>query len=542
MADYIKHTPATGAYTREIEAVLPQLLARMDRDRLSPTFGIADRQYWAWKLIDFPNATFQGAANGLAHLQAAGLLTSHIATASIASRIAALIDGTRRVTRRNGSLEEAFPYEQSFCVTALVAFDLLRARDDLPRLGLQALEPDVDRTVAPLIGFLRHADETHGFISNHLATAAAALLRWHRLTGDTAARDRGQMLLERILSRQSPEGWFPEYEGCDPGYQTLCLTYLADIAVIAPSQRLSDALRRCVGLVWNFAHPDGSFGGIYGSRCTRIYYPAGIEALASTVLEARALADFMRQAIARHATVPLRAIDAPNLVPLFNTYCWAARLAAQRSNPAADVQPLDVPAMRPTRYRLHLPHAGLLIDHTAAHHTIISTHKGGVISHFVAGQLQRIDTGAALRDATGTIYTSQTYAPENGVSIDDAAGILKITSRLRQLKMPLPSPLNFIALRVLAMTILRIGYISNLIKQLLARLLITAKRRDAGSNVRTIKLGTDLVVTDDSQATLALRKIDNSGPFSAIHMASQGYWQLSDDRDGSGCASRSDTA
>ncbi|MEQ1652038.1 MAG: hypothetical protein ABL897_06100, partial [Hyphomicrobium sp.] len=249
--------------------------------------------------------------------------------------------------------------------------------------------------------------------------------------------------------------------------------------------------------------------------------------------EARALADFMRQGIGQHATVPLRAIDAPNLVPLFNTYCWAARLLAQRSNAAADVRPLEVPAKRQTDYRLHLPHAGLFIDHTAEHHTIISTHKGGVISHFVAGQLQRIDTGAALRDASGTIYTSQTYAPENSVSIDDAAGILTVTSRLRRLKMPLPSPGNFVALRMLAMTVMRIGFLSNIIKQLLSRMLITAKRRDAGSNVRTIKLGTDLVVTDDSQAKLALNKIDNSGAFSAIHMASQGYWQLSDDLESS---------
>ncbi|MEM1401176.1 MAG: hypothetical protein AAGF58_14915, partial [Pseudomonadota bacterium] len=65
---YIKGT-STG-YEAELDATLPRVLALADRDQTRPTFGVADRQFWAWKLIDFPNGTFQGFANGLSSLLA----------------------------------------------------------------------------------------------------------------------------------------------------------------------------------------------------------------------------------------------------------------------------------------------------------------------------------------------------------------------------------------------------------------------------------------------------------------------------------------
>ena len=183
------------------------MLALADRDCLSSTVGVADRQYWAWKLIDFPNATFQGGANGLACLCASGLIAPEGFRDSIIGRIAELFDGVLRITRRDGSLEEAFPYERSFCVTALVAYDLLRAHADL--VSIERAKSAPLEAVAPLVRFLVQADETHGFISNHLATAVAALFRWHRETGDSAARRKGELLLDRSWHIRARRGGFP---------------------------------------------------------------------------------------------------------------------------------------------------------------------------------------------------------------------------------------------------------------------------------------------------------------------------------------------
>jgi hypothetical protein len=114
-------------YLEYIDANLPRLLALYDNNAASKTYGMGDRFFWSWKLIDFANGTFQGASNGLARLLIHGLLPVNISETSILKRIDSMFRAAARLCRRNGSMEEAFPYESSFCVTALVAYDLLTA-------------------------------------------------------------------------------------------------------------------------------------------------------------------------------------------------------------------------------------------------------------------------------------------------------------------------------------------------------------------------------------------------------------------------------
>ena len=244
-------------YLDAVRRALPRLLARFDADPTSTSFGMGDRLYWAWGLTDFGNATFQGAAHGMARLWRAGLWPYATPSTIFLRRIDSLFVGARRLTRDDGSLEEAFPREGSFCVTALVAFDLLCALDLLGAELDAGTRARWQSIVAPMIGYLHEADETHAFISNHLATAAAALLRWHALSGDVASEARARRLIDRILEQQSDEGWFKEYEGADPGYQSLCTVYLADVHLLRPDWGLHEPLRRSIRFICHFAHPDG---------------------------------------------------------------------------------------------------------------------------------------------------------------------------------------------------------------------------------------------------------------------------------------------
>ena len=143
---------------------------------------MGDRYYWAWGLSDFGNATFQGAAHGMARLWVAGLWPYETSKSTFLARIDALVQASRRLTRRDGSLEEAFPHEGSYCVTALVAFDLLCTLELLDAEISPSQSAQWQSVICPMIRFLLNADETHALISNHLATAAAALARWYRLT------------------------------------------------------------------------------------------------------------------------------------------------------------------------------------------------------------------------------------------------------------------------------------------------------------------------------------------------------------------------
>jgi hypothetical protein len=514
----------SSPYGAEIAQCLPRLLGQIDTNAASRTRGVADRQFWAWKLIDFPNATPQGAVNGLAHLLSGGEQWHGIADQALLARISDLVAGVGKVMRRDGSLEEALPYERSFCVTALVGFDLLRARDDLMAKGHQGIVDMIEAAAEPLARFVIRSDEKHGFISNHIATAIAFLLRWHAISGDVKADEKAQILLGRLLAAQSDEGWFPEYDGADPGYQSLCLNYLVDAYLASGETRLKEPIRRAVGFLRHFAHPDGSFGGVYGSRATRLYYPSGLEALRAELPEAAKLADFMRASITRRTTVTLAAIDAPNLAPVFNSYCWAARsfkdAAYQESGDGA-------PVLDPTPYRQYFPKAGLIVDHGPTHHSVISTRKS-VVYHFADGVALR-DGGVLLGGEDGATYSSQADDPSAKVTYDTDANTVVIETSLRRVDQILPQPLTFLALRVLTLTLMRIPAVSDLIKRWIARQLVSGKGNPVGSNKRSITLGHALKLVDDWKARIPLQRVKQSGAFSTIHMASQGYWQAQDD-------------
>ena len=50
-------TSGLNTYQSHVLGRVPQVLASFDANPLSETYGIADRQFWAWKNVDFPNAT-----------------------------------------------------------------------------------------------------------------------------------------------------------------------------------------------------------------------------------------------------------------------------------------------------------------------------------------------------------------------------------------------------------------------------------------------------------------------------------------------------
>ena len=489
---------------------------------------MGDRYYWAWGLIDFGNATFQGAAHGIARLWVSGLWPYDTCRSTFLERINALVLAASRLTRRDGSLEEAFPYEGSYCVTALVAFDLLCTLDLLHAEISPVQSAQWQAVISPMIRFLVNADETHALISNHLATSAAALSRWYRLTGDIHAERKARQLIYRILAHQSSEGWFREYQGADPGYQSLCTYYLADLYLTCPGWDLLEPLRRSIRFLHYFAHPDGSFGGLYGSRCTRFYYPAGVLALGDDVPEAKALANFMETSITNHSTVTLSAMDEPNLIPMFNSYCWAATQFNQQVQSNSHPTVEFIPSTSPVSHRRWFPEAGLLIDRGLRHYSIISTHKGGVVYHFLDQQRVKIDTGLVICSRHGKLGSTQGFNPNNCVTRIEST--LQVIAPFTAMPRQMPGPLKFLMLRLLGLSAFQSRILREWTKRRLVSLLITRKSTWRVCNKRMIHLGPDLSIQDSVQNVSGYQLIPVPGSFVPIHMASQGYWQIQDEK------------
>ena len=70
------------------------------------------------------------------------------------------------------------------------------------------------------------------------------------------------------MDNQSEEGWYLEYSGADPGYQTHATFYLAVLFTKTRDNDLLDSLKRANLYLSYFIHPDGTIGGEYASRNT----------------------------------------------------------------------------------------------------------------------------------------------------------------------------------------------------------------------------------------------------------------------------------
>jgi hypothetical protein len=515
-------------YLKEININIPRILGLFDTDCTSATYGMGDRYHWAWGLIDFGNGTFQGAAHGLARLWHSKLWPFATSKEQFHARIDSMFEAANSLKRKDGSLEEAFPYEGSYCVTALVAFDLLCAKDLLSKEISKDMNNRWTIIIKSMINYLIKADETHALISNHLATSVAALVRWSVLTGDKAANQKAQYQLKKILEHQSKDGCFKEYEGADPGYQSLCTYYLADVHKQRPDLQLIEPLRKSIQFLCHFAHPDGSFGGLYGSRCTRFYYPAGVIALAHEIPEALVLAEFMSESIKQKKVVTLSAMDEPNLIPMFNAYAWAAEIAEQpQFFQKTKLTTFILPCKNKKLFRKYLPQEGIFLDRGPNHYTIISTHKGGVVYHFREGRLPYINAGVVLKNKKSQLGSTQSYNQKNIVY--NKFNKLEITSDITMMPKQKPNQIHFILLRVLSLTIFRSIIFREWFKRRLVRMLITRRKTWPVVNRRIIHLGADLKLEDKIKKTfdyIILEKVSNFVP---IHMASQGYWQIQDE-------------
>lgn len=515
-------------YFLEIQNNLPRILSLIDNDPTSKSYGLGDRYFWAWGLTDFGNATFQGCAHGLSKLWASGLWPYESNEEFFLKRIQSIFAGTKTLTRKDGSLEEAFPHEGSYCVTALVAFDLLVTIDLLSNSITSFHKDESIEVVRPLIKFLVKSDESHAIISNHLATAVAALVRWDILMNDSIALKKAELLLDRIINNQSEEGWFREYEGADPGYQTLCLHYLVDAHLKRRGLNLSEPIAKSLRFLQYFAHPDGSFGGHYGSRCTRFYYPSGILAMATEIPESAALADYMSSSIAGNKVVVLSSIDEPNLIPMFNSYCWSATLQQEGGNQMHQNKQEIIPCKRNRIFRKNFSEAGILVDRGEKYYSIINYKKGGSTYHFVDSKLKNLNCGIVVQSPSGLLGSNNFYDEHQSVLIQDSS--IKIRSRISEMPKKLTSPFKFLVLRILCFSIFRISFIREFTKKVLVRYLITRPKLWKVWCEREIIFGKNLEITDRCDFKRGYKKIIIGDTFVPIHMASKGYWQKNDER------------
>lgn len=382
-------------YSDAVLAEIPRIIGNLDRNPFRPTYGCFDRQFWHYRTAVFSSEMYQEAVFPLAWAFATRCPDNRwFQLEPLRDWAIAALRYSAQAGRADGSCDDYYPYERAlgaavFSLSAAVkACQCLELRDEQVVAGLKRRA----RWVA--------AHQESGRLTNHHALAALALLRVSQLDGDRELRDAAEQRVAQVLSWQHAEGWFAEYDGADPGYQTVTLSCLAEYRALSGRNDLASPLARGVEFCRWFLHPDGSYGGEYGSRGTYHCYPLGFELLAGKSPVAADLADACLEQLgdARQAHFDDDRLFAHRLANLCDAHdAWSPRRAVGEQPEEQCVRQFDA--------------AGLFVSRGGLAHTIISTARGGVLKHFAKGSPTVTDGGLVVALTDGRVGVSQQHLP-----------------------------------------------------------------------------------------------------------------------------------
>jgi len=497
-----------------------RLLSQINRDPATRTFGCFDRRYWAWKMTDFPEATFQRNLNPLCwYLDQPESRNSP----NLINWIKVGLEYSLKIQHRDGSFDQAYPQERSYGATAFLSPDLInvyqRIRAHLTSNEQSKTEERLNRSAI----FLYSAAELHGTITNHLAGAVLALTKASKLFKNSRYERKAGEILSGVIGNQSAEGWFPEYGGADPGYQTLCMYYLAQVYLDNPTEKLRSAMEQSLDFLQYFVHPDGSFGGEYGSRRTEIYYPGGIALLVKKFEVAAQMHARMAASISSGSTTNLMDIDIGNTAPLLSNYILAEKIHSK--NKKADSLPINELSI--TKF---FKSAGILIQSSPKFYTILGVSNGGTVKIFnkKTDALVYEDFGVLGETEEGHIISNQATNRANPITIDGNS--IDTSSLFYIPESQIPTPLKFILLRIGNLSFMRFRFINEFIKKTLVNMLINRKSPVPLKRIRKIAFNQDSITIKDKivkTSPISIKRLIQGEKFSTIHMASSRYFSPS---------------
>ncbi len=517
--------PDKAHYATQALQQIPRLLSLLDREVSSTSAGSFDREHWGWKFRDFPMTMLQTGVYPLA------LLWRHALPGNEYHRNARVLEWIERGMRAtlarqhpNGAFDSVAPFSQDHGVTLAVTHHLCETARVLGSDLASDLQSQLRDATRRACRFAERSREDYAFISNHQALFALAWLSAGALLADQRCLRQARGVIDGILSRQSSDGWYAEYGGPDPGYESLGVSYLAKYWQRTGDADVLESLKRSVAFFSHCVHPDGGIGGVYGSRHTSLYFPAGFEVLASEIPLAAAIARFVGERLAAGNVVTLATTDMHNLVPLLTSYLEAA--LAQRKHPEAP--PLPCEELQGVK---RFPDSGITVAGTPAYYAVANARKGGVCRIFDRrnGTLAYEDAGYLIRTGNRSWISQMLGTGEPAAAGDPNAAACQTTFSLY--RQPSATPLNFLALRILNLTLFRHAALGARIRNWIIRSLVTRARLGPLRLHRTFAFGPEAITISDSIKLTGPIKVDEvlrPRSLTGIHMGSAKYFHGSD--------------
>ena len=459
---------------------IPRLLSLMDRNISFATHGCFDRQYWHYRTVDFPAARYQEACLTLTLLYKLRAEQNPYYHSKLMKQwIQAGVQFWTIIQETNGSFNEWYPRENSFVATAFSTAAISEVLFALPELRNYQMINAIKKAAEWL---LKH-DETR--VWNQEAGAALALYNTYLLTNEQKYRKGALHKIELLLKHQNEEGWWMEYEGPDIGYLSLTIDYLAKYYQKSKDRQVLPALRKAVSFISYFVHPDGSAGGVYGSRNTHYLIPSGFFILNGIITEAVPICKAITDALARGTSVELRTFDDRYLV--YIGYTW---LQAYENFKLGNGH---LPWQQAS-FSMHFKHAGIVVWNTEDYYIIVNARKGGAFYIWFKKQKKQIMESGVIQKTSDGYFSSGRIHPAHKCTI--TANRIKIMSHFYPLSSYTATPFTYGALRFFQATFGRLG-LSKMLKKKLRDVLISKQDKSMLIHNRVIThMNTTIVIKD----------------------------------------------
>ncbi len=265
-----KSTWATSPFYTVALDIVPRVLGFCDRNPDSPTYGCCDRNYWKYKILDFPNARFQES----------GLLFALAYSSDLPEnpffQNQKMATWSKQVWRfwlaqrnRDGSANEVYPNEHSFCATAFTTAAFLESvvllRD------FTEWEEELKASRSSVRWLNEHANT---LVGNQMSASLWALTAYAHLSGNQKDWDNAHERKHQILAMATSDGVLPEYGGLDLGYQSISLSALERVKVLGLNDpSLNKLIAQGADLVEHLTISNINTASVRNSRNTQYLFP-----------------------------------------------------------------------------------------------------------------------------------------------------------------------------------------------------------------------------------------------------------------------------
>lgn len=453
-----------------------RLFSAINQDKLSSSYGCLDRNYWHYKIEkDFPSSVFQTGALSLA------LLYKHDFPGNIFYKQKKVLDLAiaaipfwTKIQNHDGSFSEWYPNERSHVATAFTSYAISEA---LLVLGSEVPEKERQNTLRVLEktgDYLNKNPET--VVANHQAGAIMALYNIYLLSGKQQFKAASKKQLKILLNGQSTEGWFPEYSGADLGYLSLTVSFLAEYWKKTKDEQVLSSLKKAVDFMSYFLHPDGTYGGEYGSRGTKFLITNGLAILSPRVPKAKYVLENYKL---------INPYDDRYLIFFFLTDWIKTYIQTQNRELRTKNQKKFGQA---DQFDQSFPNAGIRVVKNKNYYGIVSYQKNGVIKVFKNDKLVFSDTGWWGRTNDNKIVSSQWLDARQTSSL-----ITSEFCRIEELKLGG----KIVLFRLFNYTLGKIGFFSWLVDFWIKRKYLKSVKKTPVVFKREITFKPDKVFIDD---------------------------------------------